>query len=397
MHPITQWIRRVTNLKNFDVLAVCHQELEHGTEIQINISVYNFVESLRPAENRAIVRPQVIIMLEVFTDEMLRKLQRKLHSVFAQPANIHLICVGHSGIKEHFDALKSIWNLHRNINIYESPDFPFSNQEILDFYQNGGVEVTAKHTGFYGRDLWYKDIHSLSTKEIKDTHNANLKNHFILNCGRTEATYDVGYRKELLWLPFKEFNDYGIVDYQGKCCDISRLLESIELHRISKVQKEQYCQLYCTWVNMTALEARDRIDFGNRRLIDWWPVERDIMLTCFATIVREAHMMQSFNIISEKTFRPFLLHQMVIPTNYLAVEQLTDLGFKFPVDMFDYSYQNTQEFATRISLLLDAMREWISRNDIASLRDYYNKNIDMFLHNAELARSITHHKTSKPN
>ena len=394
MHPITQWIQQTTQLPQFDVLTICHQELPHGSWLQVKTNTHKFVDTLTKHKHHVRSRPHVIIMLEVLSDFMLVELHRVFFKNFQQLDNLHLICVGHMGLVDFYD--HGDWRNGEKITIYEVPDFPFSNEEIIDFYHCGDVQVHEQHTGYWGRAIWYQDIDLLSSDDIIQRRRG-LDRHFVLNSGRTSHHYDERYRKIVLWLALRQWQHTAVVDYQPKCESLETLLELFADAQLSKHQVEFYLQQYCTWVDMNTYQAIDQLPYNAQPLRDWWPQERDIWLQCFANVARESHIDQGFNIISEKTMRAFRLHQMVIPTGYQALTQLEDLGFKFDKDFFDYSYQNEYDVMQLVWQLKNSMDKWISRNDIESLRDYYSKNIKLFLHNADLAMDLTRRKSPVPN
>ena len=80
----------------------------------------------------------------------------------------------------------------------------------------------------------------------------------------------------------------------------------------------------------------------------------------------------------------FLHHMVVIPVTLHGVKELEHMGFWFPHDIFDYSYQTESRFAYRTKHMINSIKQLIANLSIGDMQQYYNDNIDKFHANAKL-------------
>lgn len=111
-----------------------------------------------------------------------------------------------------------------------------------------------------------------------------------------------------------------------------------------------------------------------------WQVDR----RCFATIVRETHNDRLWPSVTEKTYRAFYHYTAAVPVGFKAVQQLESLGFWFPHDLIDYSYQHEKNFVYRMESMMTGFRDFMSAHTTADLNQYFVDNFDNFHHNAEM-------------
>jgi len=104
---------------------------------------------------------------------------------------------------------------------------------------------------------------------------------------------------------------------------------------------------------------------------------------CLATVINETNNIEPWGMVSEKTLRPFLHHCAVIHTGYQCTRQLEDMGFWFPHDIFDYSYQKEPDWLVRVNGMIASIES--THNKMAHrYQEYWDDNYQNFRHNALL-------------
>lgn len=104
---------------------------------------------------------------------------------------------------------------------------------------------------------------------------------------------------------------------------------------------------------------------------------------CLAVVVGETDNTQPWTMTTEKTFRPFLHHKIVIHVNYRSTSNFEKYGFWFPHDIIDYSYQNETDLLTRTNAMIASIK--LTHSHMQNrYQEYWLDNIDKFQHNAEL-------------
>jgi hypothetical protein len=104
-------------------------------------------------------------------------------------------------------------------------------------------------------------------------------------------------------------------------------------------------------------------------------------------IIRETVNNTPYSIITEKTIRNFIHHQIPIPisgTN--CVSNLELLGFKVDHNIIDYSYQNKSVFYDRLTEVCKQIYKLQEKNTLSELEDYINNN-DLIYYNYDYIAS----------
>lgn len=105
---------------------------------------------------------------------------------------------------------------------------------------------------------------------------------------------------------------------------------------------------------------------------------------CFSNLIRETINFQSFNYISEKTFRCFYNHLIILPTDGKdIIDTFKKYNFWIPEDIIDYSYLSEDFFDKRIDKLDNTINNLL-KFSIDDLQDYYNSNIYNYERNQQL-------------
>lgn len=112
-----------------------------------------------------------------------------------------------------------------------------------------------------------------------------------------------------------------------------------------------------------------------------WQYQLDRL--CLATVVNETNNIEPWCMISEKTLRPFWHHCAVIHPGYQSTARLEAMGFWFPHDIFDYSYQHEPDWLTRLNKMIASIQ---ATHDAMAGRyqEYWSDNYERFRHNALL-------------
>ena len=189
-------------------------------------------------------------------------------------------------------------------------------------------------------------------------------------------------------LELLELVDESEIDFLGEFPSKSQLLDYVEHITYFKNQKDvDYIgNIYDRYVVDNHLP--NQLNFIGTKLQNeqmtfdglQWEVDRH----CWAAIVRETVIDDVYATVTEKTLRAFLHHLVVMPVAYNAVSELEKIGFWFPHDIIDYSYQTEPLFATRIQRLKKSLKEILAVYSYSQLQEFYINNIKKFQHNVEL-------------
>jgi hypothetical protein len=185
-----------------------------------------------------------------------------------------------------------------------------------------------------------------------------------------------------------EFSDIAEIDYIGQFSPKQQVLDYVEHLSYYKNQPEVewISDTYDKFVNDTnALDIS--VEFPGERKLDkltfsgfQWEVDRH----CWASVIRETINDDRYYSLTEKTLRAFLHHTVPIPIGFGGVASLEKLGFWFPRDIIDYSYQSQPLFSDRVNGIVSALRKISKDYSFAQLQDFYLDNLQNFQHNAEL-------------
>jgi len=188
-----------------------------------------------------------------------------------------------------------------------------------------------------------------------------------------------------------KFYSSSVIDYLGKFCTKQELLDYVEWKSYYSNQNEidAIDNLYDQHIinqeyskpslpNLTIVKSKVN------EAINWDGFQWAVDQKCFAAVVRETINDDVFPTVSEKTTRSFLHFCTVLPTGYNAVKDLETLGFWFPHDLIDYSYQSHASYIDRINGLCKNLEKLQTLLATGELQAYYDDNIEKYHHNALL-------------
>ena len=303
---------------------------------------------------------QILVYDEVLPSDLLIIIHKWLRRKCADIENISLVVTHHLG-------LCTWWKNWCDLNHEKS----FSIKEIL-----------FTNSPNYNKK-WFQNIPPLPSIDWYK-HNKLLST--LL------SFYGGGYSKNdriFLILKILEFADVAEIDYLGKFPPKQSILDYVESIFFFKNQKEidNLTLVYDKHVrhDMT-LHTASR--FNHLKIhdegINWNARQWEIDRHCWASVVRETSNDDFYTCVTEKTLRAFLHHVAVIPVGFRAVRELEKLGFWFPHDVVDYSYQDLKLFSDRVNGMIDSIRILSANWSFDQLNDFYLKHIDKFQHNAKL-------------
>ena len=307
---------------------------------------------------------QVLIYDEVLPSEILILIHKWLRRKCADIENIILVTTHHLGIRPW-------WQKWCQINHLRS----FQVKEVL-FTDSPGYKKG-----------WFASVPSPHSRDFYK-HNKKISRLFSFY-GNARSGVDVPKERVYATLKMLEFADYAEIDFIGRFPDKQHMIDYVENITYFKNQADidYISSTYDKYIFSGLLENRltflgtktqnESMTFDGLQ----WEVDRH----CWATVVRETIIDDVYPAVTEKTIRAFLHHMAVIPMAFGAVSELEKLGFWFPHDVIDYSYQHEPLFAVRTQKLIDSLKSVLQNYSYAQLEEYYNHQIDRFHHNTELA------------
>lgn len=321
---------------------------------------------------RSFDRPQILVYDEIMLSEILIIMHQWLRRRSARIDNIHLVVTHHPGIARW-------WN--QWCNAMQERSF-----QIREWF-------------FIKSPRWHQlfaNSPALQPLQFYQTHK---------QISRTFSYYGGSWRsteREYLALKFMPFSPRAFVDCLFRFGDRQELLayaEHVNYYE-NQSQIEQLAQAYDQHVSaqgMIAKSPQPEISKPREvelRAIDLQGFQWGVDQTCWASVVRETQNNERFSCATEKTVRAFLHHCAVIPLGFRAVQDLEDLGFWFPHDRFDYSYQHEPLFARRIERLLESL-DRLSQVPVADLQKHYDQNCDRFHANAQRIHHLIQNKSAQ--
>lgn len=308
---------------------------------------------------------QILVYDEVLPVELLVIIHKWLRKKCADIENIQVITTHHTGVA-------SWWDTWCKTNHEKS----FSIREV--FYTNRPL-ITPSMKLFYCDDNFL----------VRD-------NQFFLeqkNISKLFGYYGGSYsmlEREYLLLKLARFYQIADIDFLGTLSPIATILAYAENITYYKNQKDideladAYKKFTSNEISLLSqknsnAQVNEKIDFDSLQ----WHTDRH----CWATVIRETLVDNRFSCVTEKTIRAFLYHCVAIPLGYRAVADLEQLGFWFPHDIVDYSYQYEELFSVRVNKLTN-MLDRLALLSMAELQKYYVDNIDKFQYNANLVYKL---------
>jgi hypothetical protein len=263
-----------------------------------------------------------------------------------------------------------------SFRVVDCVDIPFS-ANSLQPYAAFSLDNSA-----WTRQHWYNDFDDVSAEHVFQHRCLSIQKHFNFFGGSRASSFE-GYAKQYLTLQMSQHREHGIVE-----CLYDLDSEETLVHWTDSASY---------WKQYRRVEEIKRLYQQFRRpKVDCMPTVTEqmkanspIQYASFAQVVRESYLCQPFDCFSEKTFRAFLHQQLVIPVNYNSVATLTELGFKFPLGLFNYQYSLEPDFFLRIEKLNHSLEQFFNIS-IEDLRNYFVDNFQgLFLHNSDLAKKYT--------
>jgi len=302
--------------------------------------------------------PQVIVYDESVTSEIIIAIHHWLRRQCADISNITLITTHNLGIASWWEQYCAV--MGQQSFLIQEKFFTHSDQ---------------------CRARWFDKIPPLPDRGWF----ANFK-----KIERVFSYYGGSYGKlerQYLILKMLELSSVGEIDYLGKFVSKDSLLgysENINYY-LDQNEIDQLNVLYDRHVSVTGDLAYSCVAAGiKNEKLDYQGVQWQTDSKCFASVVRETVLDDVYSCVTEKTLRAFLHHTVVIPVTFQGVTELERMGFWFPHDIFDYSYQTESRFAYRTKHMITSIKQLIANLSIGDMQQYYTDNIDKFHANAKL-------------
>jgi hypothetical protein len=308
--------------------------------------------------------PVAIIYDELVTSEILVILHKWLRKQCADIENIYLIVTHNAGISAWWekwcdcffdksfkivelffnDSIMNPWNPGEDVKKYElkSLNFLKENKKILKLFSfYGGTYSTMERQYLVLKMLRFQNVAAIhfnskfsSKKEILDY--------------AENITY---YNNQ------KEIDDLS--ECYDRCVGHKQMLPNSNL--ISSINYQKFLEL------------------------QWSHLQWNIDKNSWATVIRETMNSDVFSTVTEKTLIACFHHTVMFPIGINSVLNLENLGFWFPHDIVDYSYQVEPIFVNRVAKMCNTLQEIINKYSMIQLEQYYFDNIQKFCYNAQLA------------
>ena len=105
-------------------------------------------------------------------------------------------------------------------------------------------------------------------------------------------------------------------------------------------------------------------------------------------VIRETINDSPFTTVTEKTIKAILNLQFLMPfSGVSAIDNLENLGFRFPREIIDYSYQYEKGFLNRLLCLIDQIESIQKKYTLKQMEEQLLDNSDMLYYNYELIQS----------
>ena len=303
--------------------------------------------------------PQRLVYDEAITSEILIAIHHWLRRQCADITNITLVTTHHLGIA-------SWWKQYCSVMGQQS----FSIQERL-----------FTHADRF-RQRWFDNITELPKRDWFA--NSKKIEQVFSYYGGTYATPE----RQYLVLTLLELSKVGSIDYLGKFESkdtVTAYSENINYY-LDQAEIDQINELFDRHVSPSGTLVQQNMPAPGikNEPIGYQGIQWYTDSTCFASVVRETVVDDRYSCVTEKTLRAFLHHMVVIPVTFQGVKELERMGFWFPHDIFDYSYQTESRFAYRTKHMINSIKQLIANLSISDMQQYYNDNIDKFHANAKL-------------
>ena len=321
--------------------------------------------------SRSFSRRQILVYDEVLPSEVLEILHKWLRRKCADIENILLVVTHHTGASDWWrDWCKT--NNEKSFQLTET--FFLTRPTATPSFKSF---LSEKNTTKKDID-WYASQKNIS----------KLLSYY----GGTYSSLE----REYLFLKLQCFDHLlAHVDFLGNLSpkqDILSYVENITYYK-DQMEIDYISSAYDRLVNSGwLLRTPNVLEFANED-IDFAGLQWQTDRQCFVSVVRETINSDKFACVTEKTLRAFLHHCVVIPTGFNAVNGLEKLGFWFPHDFIDYSYQSTRLFADRVHGMM-AVLDTLAQKSFDVLQQYYLDNIKKFQYNSELVYDLASKKST---
>lgn len=297
--------------------------------------------------------PQVFYMYDVIPTELALLLHDYFLKKCCNSENIVFICPSHVGIFDWWEQYKNIMGLKSIVFI----DAPY-----IGMY-NYRFNITDK---IKDRAFWLKSKQSLQkhfTAWISGKGFTPIENQYLM----------------LLLLKYK---DQALIDCCSPIADKQELLNHAETFT-------DFCnaalvdQIGATYdENIVQNFYHSNIKFINPdgpsgAIGDDFLLNEDIK--CPINVIRETLYDMPFYCFSEKSFRPFLHYQLVLPVGYNGYNILKNMNYEF-TNVIDYSYSNIKNTNMRLQGMLNELNKLLAL-PLDFFLDHYLTNIDLYEHN----------------
>lgn len=363
MPTLSDWISHATHLDSFELAAVLVTDLhiEHTADADLACTFQDHDFS------RSFYRDQIILSLEIWTRENLIFLQQWLDGRSCRIDRYHVVIIGQPGIRTWWYQYVEVMQL-RSFKVHEVLDLPFGSGAIRQSWPR-----LQSHHWF--RERWYADI-----PRIADL-GRELHHHCVYLPGGSANSVESGYHKQ--WLACHMSSLPGVlVDLRFDLEHSDTLCSWLdhELGWQDQAAVDGFRQLRQALTNQEQSPVLYDQDLFRRTL--------PLYQHSFATVARESLLSQPWSCIGEKTLRPFMLGQFVIPTGPGAVTYLESLGFWFDHDWFDYSYDQERCAILRMQKLITSVAR-LCEKSLASCRQHLDVYRQRYQDNSELAHQLT--------
>lgn len=358
--------RKTLYYNDFDIISGPEIPLDVKRKFTHNSILDHLETSLGSYDwSQSFIRPQVISYRnqQEYGVTVLESLHYFLRQRGGNIENVTLISTDHLGIndwwKNYMDAAgEKTYRIHEwlDLRCWDYDQY----YTRLDCVRKSAQQLTADRPKFNYVFSWYGGSY-IRSKQIE---------------------------KPFFTIVMKDIDHLGVVDVIAKDVDPVALINHAEfLSYYSQDYVDLFKSLCSRFIdqnnNIIVGSAAKLLKQNINETLDYQGTQYMIDRQCFATVVRETTDTAPFASLTEKTIRAFFHGMAVVPMGYRAVHYLEQLGFWFPHDIFDYSYQHEKDPLVRYRTMIDEIKKLSDTYTLAQLRDYYCHNASQFAANVK--------------
>lgn len=298
-------------------------------------------------ENNSFIRPQVVYIQDILPIELVFLIHHYFQKRCCNSENLVFIVPSHVGLHDWWEQYKELMGI-KSIVFIDAPYFS-----------------------------WYSNRFNITTR--LEHIQPRYEKHFSAWISGKQA---VPIHNQYLLLLLLEHKHHGIIDCYSKLNQKQNILDLAEslTNFCNANLVDKISQIYDA--NIVDGHYHSNIVFNNNDgsggvIGDDFLLLEDIK--CPINVVRETLCNTPYYCFTEKSIRPFLHQQLVLPVCYLGHKVLSAMGFELP-NVINYNYCNIRHFGDRMNAMMLELERLISL-PLEFFANYRAENIALYKHN----------------